>query len=36
MDIAGHPSQPQVAAALDELKGLCAFYQVLGAYPTAD
>ena len=36
MDIAGHPSQPQVAAALDELKGLCAFYQVLGAYPTAE
>ncbi|MEO0002416.1 MAG: hypothetical protein RLZZ22_108, partial [Pseudomonadota bacterium] len=36
MDIAGHPAQPAVAAALDELKGLCAFYQVLGAYPTAD
>ena len=36
MDIAGHPAQPAVAAALNELKELCAFYQVLGAYPTAD
>jgi len=36
IDIAGHPTEPQVAAALDELKGLCAFYKVLGAYPTSD
>jgi chorismate mutase/prephenate dehydratase len=33
IDLAGHPSQPHVAAALEELKGLCAFYKVLGAYP---
>lgn len=33
IDIAGHPSQPHVAAALNELQGLCAFYKVLGAYP---
>jgi len=33
IDIAGHPSQPNVAAALQELQGLCAFYKVLGAYP---
>ena len=33
IDIAGHPSQPQVRAALDELRAQCAFYKVLGAYP---
>jgi len=33
IDIAGHPSQPNVAAALQELQSLCAFYKVLGAYP---
>ncbi len=33
IDIAGHPSQPHVAAALKELQRLCAFYKVLGAYP---
>ncbi|MEY2684345.1 MAG: P-protein [Pseudomonadota bacterium] len=36
IDIAGHPSQPNVAAALQELQGLCAFYKVLGAYPVTD
>lgn len=36
IDIAGHPSQPHVAAALDELKRLCAFYKVLGAYPVTE
>jgi chorismate mutase / prephenate dehydratase len=36
IDIAGHPSQAHVASALDELKGLCAFYKVLGAYPVTD
>ena len=36
IDIAGHPSQPQVAAALRELQGLCAFYKVLGAYPVSE
>lgn len=36
IDIAGHPSQPHVAAALDELRSLCAFYKVLGAYPVTD
>ena len=33
IDLDGHPSQPNVAAALAELCGLCAFYKVLGAYP---
>lgn len=33
MDLDGHPSQPHVAAALAELRQLCAFYKVIGAYP---
>jgi chorismate mutase/prephenate dehydratase len=33
IDMQGHPSQPHVAAALQELKSLCAFYKVLGTYP---
>ncbi len=36
IDLAGHPSQPNVAAALKELQGLCAFYKVLGAYPMSE
>ncbi len=36
IDLAGHPSQPNVAAALEELRGLCAFYKVLGTYPVAE
>ncbi len=36
IDIAGHPSQPSVAAALQELSALCAFYKVLGAYAVAE
>ena len=33
IDLAGHASQPHVAAALTELRELCAFYKVLGTYP---
>ncbi len=36
IDIQGHPSQPHVAAALQELQSLCAFYKVLGTYPIAE
>lgn len=36
IDLAGHPTQPNVAAALRELQGLCAFYKVLGAYPVSE
>ena len=36
IDLQGHPAQPEVAAALQDLKGLCAFYKVLGTYPLAD
>jgi chorismate mutase / prephenate dehydratase len=33
IDIDGHPDQPQVAAALGELRDVCAFYKQLGTYP---
>jgi chorismate mutase / prephenate dehydratase len=33
IDLQGHPDQPHVAAALDELRGVCAFFKLLGTYP---
>lgn len=36
IDIQGHPNQDNVASALAELKGLCAFYKILGSYPVAE
>lgn len=33
IDLDGHPSQPNVAAALAELRQSCAFFKMLGAYP---
>lgn len=33
IDIDGHPTQPNVAAALQELRALSAFFKLLGAYP---
>ncbi len=36
IDLQGHPSQAHVAAALEELRGLCAFYKVLGTYPIGE
>jgi chorismate mutase/prephenate dehydratase len=36
IDLQGHPSQPQVAAALKDLQSLCAFYKVLGTYPVGE
>jgi chorismate mutase / prephenate dehydratase len=36
IDVEGHTSQPQVAAALKDLQSLCAFYKVLGTYPVAE
>lgn len=36
IDLQGHPSQPQVAAALADLQKLCAYYKVLGTYPVGD
>ena len=33
VDLQGHPDQPHVAAALDELREVCAFFKLLGTYP---
>jgi len=33
IDIQGHPDQPEVAAALKELRAACAFFKLLGTYP---
>ena len=33
IDLQGHPEQPQVAAALLELRAACAFFKILGTYP---
>lgn len=33
IDVQGHPEQPEVAAALKELRAVCAFFKVLGTYP---
>ncbi|MES2185854.1 MAG: prephenate dehydratase [Pseudomonadota bacterium] len=35
IDLDGHPAQPHVAKALEELRALCAFYKVLGTYPVS-
>ena len=33
IDLAGHPEQDNVAAALEELRQQCSFFKVLGSYP---
>ncbi len=33
IDLQGHPDQVNVAAALAELRGVCAFFKLLGTYP---
>ena len=33
IDVQGHPDQPEVAAALKELRSACAFFKLLGTYP---
>ena len=33
IDIAGHPDDPPVAAALADVRTQCTFYKVLGSYP---
>ena len=33
MDLQGHPDEPKVAAALTELRGVCAYFKLLGSYP---
>ena len=36
IDVQGHPSEPNVGAALKDLQSLCAFYKVLGTYPVGE
>jgi chorismate mutase / prephenate dehydratase len=36
IDMQGHTSDPNMAAALADLQALCAFYKVLGCYPGTD
>ncbi len=33
VDIEGHAEEPHVRTALSELRGMCAFFKVLGSYP---
>ncbi len=33
VDLDGHPDEPRVAAAMQALRGACAFFKVLGTYP---
>lgn len=33
VDLAGHPDEPHVKAALDDLRAQCSFFKLLGAYP---
>ncbi len=33
IDLQGHPDQPKLALALEELRAACAFFKVLGTYP---
>ena len=35
LDLAGHISDPEVAEAVQELKGCCQFVKILGSYPRA-
>jgi chorismate mutase/prephenate dehydratase len=36
IDLQGHVTDLQVAKALEELKGLCAYYKILGSYPASE
>ena len=33
IDLKGHPEEPEVAVALQELRGVCAYFKLLGTYP---
>jgi chorismate mutase / prephenate dehydratase len=35
IDLQGHISEPHVAAAMNDLVNLCAFYKVIGSYPVS-
>jgi chorismate mutase / prephenate dehydratase len=36
IDLQGHAQEPQVAAALAELRTLCAYFKLLGSYPLSN
>jgi chorismate mutase / prephenate dehydratase len=36
VDVAGHPAEPHLAAALSELEALCAYFKVLGTYAASN
>jgi chorismate mutase/prephenate dehydratase len=36
IDLQGHITDPNVKKALEELKGLCAYYKILGSYPVGE
>ena len=36
IDLQGHVTDPHVAKALEELKGLCAYYKILGSFPASE
>lgn len=36
IDLAGHPSEPALSAALDDLHALCGFFKVLGTFPVTE
>ena len=36
IDLAGHPAQANVQAALNDLRALCGFFKVLGTFPVSD
>ncbi len=33
VDLQGHPDQPEVSAALQELREVSSFFKLLGTYP---
>jgi chorismate mutase / prephenate dehydratase len=33
IDLEGHPDEPRLAAAIKELRAVCAFFKILGTYP---
>ncbi len=36
IDLAGHPSEPTMAAALEDLRALCGFFKILGTFPVTE
>lgn len=36
IDLAGHPSDAALAAAMEDLRGLCGFFKILGTFPVTE